>query len=77
MLERKDLHIAANSEADEVVREATELVDNGRWHLCNDGAGVERPFTFKGFRATWVRAISSRIKTFQIRHDELTGGRIS
>ncbi|KAK3072208.1 hypothetical protein LTR53_007239 [Teratosphaeriaceae sp. CCFEE 6253] len=52
-LARSELQIASNSDEADVLRDATTLVDAGRWHLCKDGAGLERPFTFGTFGATW------------------------
>ncbi|KAK3115462.1 hypothetical protein LTR53_005164 [Teratosphaeriaceae sp. CCFEE 6253] len=53
-LARSELQIASNSDGADVLRDATTLVDAGRWHLCKDGAGLERPFTFGTFAATWA-----------------------
>ncbi|EME41260.1 hypothetical protein DOTSEDRAFT_73618 [Dothistroma septosporum NZE10] len=37
----------------DVIRDATALIDHGRWELCNNGKGLERGFKFKTFKATW------------------------
>lgn len=58
MLRKDDLTIADGEEGNGVVEEATALIDNGRWSLCNDGKGLERSFKFKTFKTTWV---SSRV----------------
>lgn len=60
-LGQSDLAISDNPDKTEIVRAATELVDNGKWHLSNGGAGLERPFKFKTFKATWVRTPASSL----------------
>jgi len=56
MVGRLDLSISAHQNEQQVVDEVTQLVDNGRWHLCvGGGAGLERQFKFRTFKATWVR----------------------
>ncbi|KAK5125833.1 hypothetical protein LTR85_012109 [Meristemomyces frigidus] len=54
MLGRSDLAISKGSDEQDIVRAATELVDNGKWHLTEGGVGLERPFKFKTFKATWA-----------------------
>lgn len=53
-LKVEDISPSAGEDAQDVLRRATELVDNGKWKLCKGGQGLERPFKFKTFKATWV-----------------------
>lgn len=54
MVARLDLSISGHNNEETVVREATNLIDDGRWRLCNGGAGLERDFKFGTFKNTWV-----------------------
>lgn len=54
MLRKEQLVISSDSDAATVLTDASTLVDDGRWTLCNEGKGVERSFKFKGFKAAWV-----------------------
>ncbi|KAK5129446.1 hypothetical protein LTR08_003239 [Meristemomyces frigidus] len=55
-LSRADLTLSDPSAAQRIVREATALVEGegAKWHLSAHGAGLERPFRFKTFGATWA-----------------------
>jgi 4a-hydroxytetrahydrobiopterin dehydratase len=54
MVEVKDISPSAGEDPEVLARQTTELIDHGRWRLCNDGKGLERLFKFKTFKATWV-----------------------
>lgn len=54
MLKPEDISPSAGEDAQDLLRQTTELVDSGKWQLCNGGKGLERPFKFKTFKATWV-----------------------
>ena len=58
-LEANDLSLSQSEDNDAVTRQATALVDGGRWRLCNDGKGLEREFKFKTFKATWVCLVTT------------------
>ena len=51
----QDLKISSGEDKETVAREAIKLIDQGKWKLCSDGAGIERTFRFKAFAVTWVR----------------------
>lgn len=55
MLNASELSISEGHDAQAVTQGASQLIDNGKWRLCNEGRGLEREFKFKTFRATWVR----------------------
>ena len=55
MVEVKDLSPSEGEDGNDLAQQATALIDNGRWRLCNGGKGLERQFKFKTFKATWVR----------------------
>lgn len=57
MVKVEDLSISQGGDPETLVQQATDLVDNGKWKVCNEGKGLERPFKFKTFKATWVRKI--------------------
>lgn len=57
MVKLEDLSISRGEEPETIVQQITDLVDNGKWAVCNAGKGLERPFKFKTFKATWVRVI--------------------
>ena len=50
---------STGSDSATLTQQTTDLVDHGRWRICNDGKGLEREFKFKTFKAAWVRMISS------------------
>lgn len=54
MIQTSDLSISPGEDAATVTDQTTSLVDDGKWHLCNAGKGVERTFKFKTFKTTWV-----------------------
>ena len=54
MVKTEDLSISAGEDPSTITAQATELVDEGKWQLCNNGKGLERGFKFKTFNATWV-----------------------
>lgn len=54
MLTLEDIYPSTGEDPQDVLRRATELVVAGKWQLCNGGKGLERPFKFKTFNATWV-----------------------
>lgn len=56
MLKSEDIRPSAGEDAEVLLSQATQLVDAGKWQLCNSGKGLERPFKFKTFKATWVRS---------------------
>lgn len=58
MVDVKDIKPSGVEDVSAVANEATQLVDNGRWQLWNQGRGLERQFRFKTFKATWVRCHS-------------------
>jgi len=53
MVKPAQLSISAGEDNGAVLDQTTKLVDSGKWTLCNDGKGLERPFKFKTFKATW------------------------
>ena len=59
MVDAKSIKPSGSEEAQTLATEATQLVDNGRWQLWNEGRGLERQFRFKTFKATWVPNPSS------------------
>ena len=54
MVKTNDISASKDEDAAALAQEATALVDDGRWQLCNNGKGLERQFKFKTFKATWV-----------------------
>ncbi|KAK3656825.1 hypothetical protein LTR56_002806 [Elasticomyces elasticus] len=72
-LNRADLVVSTNSDAEEVSRKATDLVDAGRWRLCNNDRGIERDFKFTSFKATWdfMNEVAAECKA-QKHHPEWT-----
>ena len=54
MIEEKDISASKGEDSEALAKAATQLVDNGRWRICNAGRGLERQFKFKTFKATWV-----------------------
>ncbi|TKA82061.1 hypothetical protein B0A55_01502 [Friedmanniomyces simplex] len=52
-LESSEVKVSTNSDTHRVITEATQLVDKGSWHLCNQGEVLAREFRFKTFAATW------------------------
>lgn len=54
MVQLSDLTLSPNSDPETMVSQTTILVDDGKWKVCNGGKGLERPFKFKTFKATWV-----------------------
>ncbi|KAK5677243.1 hypothetical protein LTS10_010432 [Elasticomyces elasticus] len=72
-LKPADLIVSTNSDKDEVSREAIDLVDVGRWHLCDNHRGIERDFKFKSFKATWdfMNEVAAECKA-QKHHPEWT-----
>lgn len=60
-LRLEDISPSAGEDAQDVLRQATALIDNGKWQLCNGGKGLERPFKFKTFKATWVGSNGSHL----------------
>ncbi|KAK0251329.1 hypothetical protein LTR29_017471 [Friedmanniomyces endolithicus] len=52
-LKSSELKVSSNSDASRVLAEATQLLDDGHWRLCDQGEGLEREFRFKTFKATW------------------------
>lgn len=57
MVRTQDLSPSAGEDPGALVAKATELVDQGKWQLCNDGKGLERGFKFKTFKSTWVSTV--------------------
>ena len=53
-VEVQDIVPSAGEDAEVLARQTTELVEQGRWKLCNGGKGVERWVVFKTFGAAWV-----------------------
>ena len=64
MVEAKDVSASEGEDAVNLAKEAANLVDKGRWRLCNDGKGLERQFKFKTFKATWVCNASHELHIF-------------
>lgn len=54
MVSSQDIIPSGSEDASALAHDATQLVDNGRWQLCDHGRGLERQFRFKTFKATWV-----------------------
>ncbi|KAF2209518.1 hypothetical protein CERZMDRAFT_91340 [Cercospora zeae-maydis SCOH1-5] len=53
MVRTQDLSPSAGEDPEALAAKVTELVDRGRWQLCNEGKGLERGFKFKTFKSTW------------------------
>ncbi|KAK3703148.1 hypothetical protein LTR37_014625 [Vermiconidia calcicola] len=73
MVETKDIRPSEGEDPATLAQETIELVDNGRWQLCNSGKGLERQFKFKTFKATWdfMNTVAAECKT-QKHHPEWT-----
>lgn len=73
-LKSSELKVSSNSDTSRILTEATQLVDNGHWRLCDHGEGLERGFKFKTFAATWVCYCAARSHSASRRqHERLTG----
>lgn len=59
MLAPPQLQLSTGADVEQVSKEATSLVETGKWTLCLDGKGIERGFKFKGFKSAWVRCTRS------------------
>lgn len=58
MVRAEDITASQGEDASDLAQQATSLVDEGRWSICNNGKGLERQFKFKTFKATWVGSIN-------------------
>ncbi|KAI5360805.1 Putative pterin 4 alpha carbinolamine dehydratase [Septoria linicola] len=53
MIKAEEISVSAGDDPQSITEQATELVTQGKWQLCNEGKGIERGFKFKTFKATW------------------------
>ncbi|KAK1818195.1 hypothetical protein LTR12_007347 [Friedmanniomyces endolithicus] len=72
-LKSSELKVSSDSDTSRILTEATQLVDNGHWRLCDQGEGLERNFKFKTFAAAWdfMNDIAAECK-MQRHHPEWT-----
>ena len=53
MVDASAVSISQGEDQATVLAQASELVDHGKWQICNGGKGLERGFKFKTFKTTW------------------------
>ncbi|KJX97692.1 pterin 4 alpha carbinolamine dehydratase like protein [Zymoseptoria brevis] len=68
MLHPSSLSISPGSDLETILRDASSLVETGKWKLCNSGKGLERSFKFKSFNKTWEFMSQIAAKCKKTRH---------
>ncbi|KXT08219.1 hypothetical protein AC579_8679 [Pseudocercospora musae] len=53
MVDASAVSISQGEDQATVLAQASELVDHGKWQICDDGKGLERGFKFKTFKTAW------------------------
>ncbi|KAF2167084.1 hypothetical protein M409DRAFT_22518 [Zasmidium cellare ATCC 36951] len=72
MVRIEDIRPSEGADPQTLLQDTNALVEeSGKWTLCNGGKGLERPFKFKTFKATWefMTSIATECKS-QKHHPE-------